>query len=567
MNMSVGRPMQVIAESAFNHQGDLDYLLGMAQAASKAGADLFTVQVYRTSAFCTPDYSRQAICAQVELSQKEWDRVFAHCADIGLMLVPCPLDLPSLEYVLSKGIQLLKIHATDLLNIPYLRNVHEAGVRVLLETQCATKRDIQTAMDIIGSQVEAIFHGFSNYPTDYADCNINALDDIRRTWGTKTGFADHTLDTVAMPIACLAKGVDYLEKHITLGREHRHYDWQVSLEPAEFRSMMASLAQFSKALGSGRKHPVPQELTYRSVLHKKYVERSDGQVDVIRSDAGDDYHTHRFRAWPRDRVVAAVVARLKSRRLERKVLKPLMDKPMVVALLDRVAQSSRISKVVLATSDLPEDVELVEVARNAGHVTFTGDAISVIDRLLDLAEREQAAAVFRITGDNPFTDPALMDRMVGLYLEHDLDYVRCDGFPFGVAAELFSTSYLMRLYQRSDPQTSEYLTWFVILDDTARKGHVVLQGAPPELARVGLSVDHQADYERVTSLLDRIGKRDFTSVSLREVLTLADTADLIGWDGMLKLPGGTSITFMEYLERLRGMAYVVTEQVHGDSIY
>jgi spore coat polysaccharide biosynthesis protein SpsF len=409
--------------------------------------------------------------------------------------------------------------------------------------------------------VEAIFHGFSNYPTDYSDSNLNALDDIRRTWGTKVGFADHTLDTVAMPVACLAKGVEYLEKHITLGRDHRQYDWQVSLEPAEFRVMMATLDQFSKALGTGRKHPVPRELGYRGVLHKKYVTDAGGSTTVIRSDRGDDYHTHRYRSWPRERVVAAVVARLKSRRLERKALKPLLGRPLVLALMDRVARSSRIHKVVLATSYLAEDDELVQVVRTAGHDTFAGDPNSVVDRLLDLAEREQASAIFRITGDNPFTDPDLMDRMVQLYLQHDLDYVRCDGFPFGVTAELFSTAYLMRLYQRFDPDTSEYLTWFVMLDEDARKGRLVLGGAAEEVARVGLSVDHPADYVRCTALLERIGKLEFNGVSLHDVLSNVDTTELIDWDGVIKLPGGTSITFREYMDRLKGMVHVVTEEV------
>ena len=40
--------MKVIAESAFNHNGDLEYLKQLANAAHKSGADNFTFQVMNT---------------------------------------------------------------------------------------------------------------------------------------------------------------------------------------------------------------------------------------------------------------------------------------------------------------------------------------------------------------------------------------------------------------------------------------------------------------------------------------------------------------------------------------
>ena len=82
-------------------------------------------------------------------------------------------------------------------------------------------------------------------------------------------------------------------------------------------------------------------------------------------------------------------------------------------------------------------------------------------------------AIFRVTGDNPLTDPSLMQEMIELYLDNSLDYVRVEIVPFGMSAELFSTEYLWRLYlNMENPMTSEYLTWFVLQDKTARKGSI-----------------------------------------------------------------------------------------------
>ena len=56
--------------------------------------------------------------------------------------------------------------------------------------------------------------------------------------------------------------------------------------------------------------------------------------------------------------------------------------------------------------------------KNKGYNTFKGDAISVIDRMLNLAYNNKASAIFRVTGDNPFTDPSLMDEMLDLLNEN-----------------------------------------------------------------------------------------------------------------------------------------------------
>ena len=52
--------MKIIAESAFNHNGNLNYLLELANAAKKSRSDYFTVQVYNTDAFCA-----KGICSRL----------------------------------------------------------------------------------------------------------------------------------------------------------------------------------------------------------------------------------------------------------------------------------------------------------------------------------------------------------------------------------------------------------------------------------------------------------------------------------------------------------------------
>ena len=268
----IQRSMFIIAESAFNHNGDLEYLKKLAHAAKNSGADYFTVQVFKTEDFCVKEYSKYQICKDTELNRNQWKELFDYCREIDIPVIPCVLDESSFEFCYDYGFKFIKIHATDILNLPLLGLIAGKDCRVILETQCATERDIKTALDVLKEKVEVLFHGFSDYPTKYEDQNLRSLDYMREKYAQyKIGFADHTLDIKEIPLMVLAKEIAYLEKHITLDRSNRNYDWQVSLEPNEFKQMVDVLRKYHISLGNNWKHPCLAELKYRDIIYKRYI--------------------------------------------------------------------------------------------------------------------------------------------------------------------------------------------------------------------------------------------------------------------------------------------------------
>ena len=217
--------MKTIAESAFNHNGSLPYTLDLAKAAKQAGADYFTVQIMDVAAFCVEDYSKYEIYENNTLSFDEWREVFFRCRELEIDVIPCVLDIPSFDFCYEEGFRFLKLHATDITNKTMLEKMATySDVTFILETQCATNLEIKYALGIIGDQVTCLMHGFSNYPTEVEDLNLNSLDYLKEEFPQyTTGLADHSLDTTNIPLMVLAKGCEYLEKHITLTRNNRKF--------------------------------------------------------------------------------------------------------------------------------------------------------------------------------------------------------------------------------------------------------------------------------------------------------------------------------------------------------
>ncbi len=553
--------MKIIAESASNHQGDFSYLLNLAKASKSIGADYFTVQILKLETFCDSTYERRDLVEQIVFSQTQWREFFNYCREIELELIPCPADLASLEFCLAEGFSLLKLHGTDLLNMPILDKLSHSKVKVLVETQLATERDINLALTRLGKErVECLLHGYSNYPTEEEELNLGALDYMRDRWKLPIGFADHSTDTAVIPMMALAKGAKWLEKHITLSRNERRYDWQPSLTPEEFAIMVTQIRHYSHCLGSGLKHPTPTEVGMRDVMYKRYL-YSDGKLSVVRADHGPDYYNYVYSKYDMDNIVTAVIARLKSTRLKRKVLLKFHNDGMVFDLYNYVVRAQSARKTILATSYLDSDNDLVVEAENRGIQVYKGHPMIVVDRLLDIAEQEQAAAVFRVTGDMPFADPVLMDRMAKMRHNHDLDYVRVMNFPLGMSAELISTRYLQKLYQRmEDPGQSEYLGWFVMLDQDARKGCVKVEFEDNDLSQYSLTVDYQDDLDRCHRLLAAIGKKDMADIYLEDILSHLDMLDTISPETPIKLPGSVTMPYSEFVQKQWDQGFNVVEK-------
>ncbi|MFS4483520.1 N-acetylneuraminate synthase family protein [Hyunsoonleella sp. 2307UL5-6] len=555
--------MKVIAESAFNHNGSLDYLKKLARKAKEANTDFFTMQIMDVSAFCVEDYSKYDIYENNTLSFEEWELFFSYCNDISLNLIPCVLDIPSLNLALKHGYKFIKIHATDITNISLLKELANISeITLILETQCATHLEIEFALSFISEKVECLMHGFSNYPTEIEDLNLNALDYFKTYFPSfRTGLADHSLDTESIPLMAMAKGCQYLEKHITISRNNRNFDWQVSLYPHEFSVMVQTIKHYKKALGNFSKHPTKTELGYRDVMYKKVLD--DNYKDFKRADAGVEAITHKFNSFDKEKVGVALICRLKSKRLPLKVLKPFHDTFLVDFLYKRLSNSKKINKVVLSTSSLSEDSELVEISKKQGHNTYLGHPVSVVDRMLGLSLQEEFGAIFRVTGDNPFTDVDLMDQMIETLVDNDLDYVRANNVPFGLSAELFSTSYLWKLYLDMDnPMNSEYLTLFVLNDKEAKKGCLDIESSVDKLAYINFSVDYQEDLDRSYVLLNEVtNHKNPYNISLKDIIDNETLFSREDNNKIIKLPEGEEVKFDDFLNRLYNQNYFVRKKI------
>lgn len=152
--------------------------------------------------------------------------------------------------------------------------------------------------------------------------------------------------------------------------------------------------------------------------------------------------------------VAIIQARMGSTRLPGKMLKKIQGKTLLAYMLARVRQAKTLSLIVVATTNRPEDGAIANIAKENGVGCFRGSENDVLDRYYRAALRYGADTIVRLTGDCPFMDPALVDRVVAFYLRNKkkADYasnVHPPTFPDGMDVEVFSFVALERAWKEA----------------------------------------------------------------------------------------------------------------------
>jgi len=199
------------------------------------------------------------------------------------------------------------------------------------------------------------------------------------------------------------------------------------------------------------------------------------------------------------KVLAILQARMSSRRLPGKVLKPIMGEPMLARQIERLRRAKTIDRLVVATSNDPGDDAIAALCAKLGVDCFRGSLDNVLDRFCKAAELYQPEQVVRLTGDCPLADPKVIDAVVRFHLDGGYDYssnTLHPTFPDGLDVEICRTACLAEAGREAgSPFQREHVTPFLYqqpgryrLGDFRRS---------PDLSALRWTVDNAEDFDLV----------------------------------------------------------------------
>ena len=213
--------------------------------------------------------------SRLELSVETHRELIAHCADCKIGFFSTGFDSDSVDLLIRLGQDHFKIPSGEITNLPYLRHIGKLGKKVILSTGMATLGEIETVIDVLEKSGTlrdniTVLHCTTEYPTPMSEVNLRAMHTIQSAFGVRVGYSDHTLG-IEVAIAAVAMGASVIEKHLTLDHNLPGPDHKASLEPNEFKAMVAAIRNIEQALGNGVKQVVPSEAKNKPVIRKSIV--------------------------------------------------------------------------------------------------------------------------------------------------------------------------------------------------------------------------------------------------------------------------------------------------------
>jgi spore coat polysaccharide biosynthesis protein SpsF len=212
------------------------------------------------------------------------------------------------------------------------------------------------------------------------------------------------------------------------------------------------------------------------------------------------------------KIVVTIEARMTSSRLPGKVLLPVLGRPMLHYLFDRLRAVPSIDEIVLATTTNATDDVLVEFAAQEGVLAYRGSELDVMARVIGAAEAGGADVIVEITGDCPIIDPDIVEQTIQMYLHHDAAYVsnaHIRSYPDGMDTQVFRLDTLKQsASMTNDPLDHEHVSLHMRNHPALfPQVHLV---APPSLwwPELGLTLDEEADYRLLTRIIETLGPTD-----------------------------------------------------------
>ena len=201
-------------------------------------------------------------------------------------------------------------------------------------------------------------------------------------------------------------------------------------------------------------------------------------------------------------VNAIIQARCGSTRFPNKVFALIDGKPLLWHVVNRLKHATKIDDIIVATTVSEKDDKIEEWCKENNVHCFCGSEENVLNRYFSASEAFPSDYVVRITADDPFKEPKVIDAVITKLMEEGYDHVTNNlppSFPEGLDCEAFKKEALDRSEKEAETAFErEHVTQYIYHHPEIFKiGNV---SNPENLSYLRWTVDKDVDFEMVKAV-------------------------------------------------------------------
>ena len=221
---------------------------------------------------------------------------------------------------------------------------------------------------------------------------------------------------------------------------------------------------------------------------------------------------------------AIIQARCGSTRFPNKVFADVNGKPLIWHVVNRLTHATTINKIVIATTINEKDDKIEKWCNENNVACYRGSENDVLNRYYSASVAFPSDIVVRITADDPFKEPAVIDAVVNKLINEGFDHVTNNfppSWPEGLDCEAFTFAAL-EASERStnDAFEREHVTQYIYHNpDKFKIGNVA---SPKNLSYLRWTIDKEVDYEMVKAVYAHRNPANTDILLLDEILDILE---------------------------------------------
>ena len=203
-----------------------------------------------------------------------------------------------------------------------------------------------------------------------------------------------------------------------------------------------------------------------------------------------------------------ILCRYDSNRLPGKILKKVNGKPVLDYIIERLKLVDGNYQICIATSKYQSDEPLVNYCKKKGINFFRGSKNNVAKRFLDCSLKMNIDYAVRINGDNIFTDPSIITKMLNITRSNKwifITNVLKRTFPQGISVEIIKVSHLKEKIAFFDNYEKEHVMPY-FYKNLSKERVFNYDNTGKKLSDVSLALDTIKDFSFLSSIIDLMEK-------------------------------------------------------------
>ena len=200
-----------------------------------------------------------------------------------------------------------------------------------------------------------------------------------------------------------------------------------------------------------------------------------------------------------------IQARCSSSRLPYKSMMPIKGIPLIVLIAKRLKRKN--FNIIIATSDHYTDDDLCKLLDINKINYFRGSLNNVYKRIYDcLCTLNNNDLTLRLTGDNPFVDTQVINKIVNELVSKKKDYIYIDNInsnvPYGVSVEVFKQKFFKVLDPKNDYEKEHVTVSARYQADNRHKSDITFY--KNKYSNLRCTIDNLDDYLLVNNIFEKV---------------------------------------------------------------